>query len=98
FGLTPKARNEGLSDYRPTNNRSQITKTANNIIIADYYNANASSMAAALGNIEVIAAGNKVVILGDMFEMGDESAAEHQKVVQRALEIETFRTIFVGEA
>lgn len=98
FGLTPKAINEGLSGYRPTNNRSQITKTANNIIIADYYNANASSMAAALDNIEVIAADKKVVILGDMFEMGDESAAEHQKVVQRALEIETFRTIFVGEA
>lgn len=98
FGLTPQIINKGITGYRPTNNRSQITKTSKNTVIADYYNANASSMAAALDNIEVITAEKKVIILGDMFEMGEESFAEHQKVMRRALAITAFRTVFVGKA
>src|SRR5690606_7899062 len=73
FGLTATEINAGVEGYVPTNNRSQITKTADNTVIADYYNANASSMAAALDNIAVIAGNKKVIILGDMFEMGEES-------------------------
>src|SRR5690606_13577906 len=73
FDLSPEEINAGLSSYVPQNNRSQIMKTAHNTLIADYYNANASSMAAALGNMEVIQADRKAIILGDMFEMGAES-------------------------
>lgn len=98
FGLTTRLINQGISAYTPTNNRSQIARTAKNVVIADYYNANASSMAAALDNIAVIEATQKAIILGDMFEMGEESFAEHKKLVAAALQIPTVRTIFVGKA
>ncbi|QQT27676.1 UDP-N-acetylmuramoyl-tripeptide--D-alanyl-D-alanine ligase [Sphingobacterium spiritivorum] len=98
FGVSAEQINTGIERYVPKNNRSQVTKTEHNTIIADYYNANASSMAAALDNIEVIDATRKVIILGDMFEMGDESDAEHEKVVQRAKSIGADRLIFVGKA
>jgi len=98
LGVTDDEINRGVSGYAPTNNRSQITKTAHNTVIADYYNANASSMAAALDNIAFIDAPQKAIILGDMFEMGEESFAEHQKLVVMAKSIPVQRTIFVGKA
>src|SRR5690606_5753286 len=98
FGLTATEINAGVEGYVPTNNRSQITKTADNTVIADYYNANASSMAAALDNIAVIAGNKKVIILGDMFEMGEESTEEHRKVIEKALSLGVDRVIFVGKA
>ena len=98
FKLTPTAINKGIEGYIPTNNRSQVTRTEKNIIVADYYNANASSMAAALDNMAVIAATHKAIVLGDMFEMGDESFVEHKKVIEKALAIGVARLIFVGKA
>lgn len=98
FELTPTAINKGIEGYVPTNNRSQVTRTEKNIVVADYYNANASSMAAALDNMAVIAAAQKAIVLGDMFEMGDESFVEHQKVIEKALAIGVARLIFVGKA
>lgn len=98
LGVGVEQINQGVAQYHPTNNRSQITKTTNNTIIADFYNANASSMAAALSNMEVIEAAHKTLILGDMFEMGDESASEHRKVIERAESIGAHKTIFVGKA
>lgn len=98
FDMPIEAINKGLSGYVPTNNRSQITKTARNTVLADYYNANASSMAAALDNIAVIKAETKVLILGDMFEMGDESQKEHAQVIAKALGLDVARCIFVGKA
>ena len=98
FGLNSSEINNGLTSYVPQNNRSQINKTANNTIIADYYNANASSMAAALHNLEVIKAEKKAAILGDMFEMGDQSEIEHQIVKEKALKIGVDRVILVGNA
>ncbi|MFC3200118.1 UDP-N-acetylmuramoyl-tripeptide--D-alanyl-D-alanine ligase [Parapedobacter deserti] len=98
FDMSPADINRGVSAYIPTNNRSQLTKTANNTVICDYYNANASSMAAALSNMQALDAVKKVVILGDMFELGDESYTEHGRVVRQALEMAVHRVIFVGEA
>ncbi len=98
FGLTAEQINRGVESYVPTNNRSQITQTENNTVIADYYNANASSMAAALDNIAVIEGNNKTIILGDMFEMGDESPEEHKKVIEKATSLDVARVIFVGKA
>ncbi len=98
FGLFPDSINNGLSTYTPTNNRSQLTKTAHNTVIRDYYNANASSMAAALDNLRFLEAANKVVILGDMFEMGDDAHEEHGKVVALARSVGASRTVFVGHA
>lgn len=90
--------NDAISEYKPTNNRSQITKTERNTVICDYYNANATSMEAALTNMRIIEATHKVVILGDMFELGEESFHEHKKVVELAKTISGARLIFVGKA
>lgn len=98
FGIDYARINQGVSDYTPTNNRSQVTKTGKNIVIADYYNANVSSMEAALENMEIIEATHKVIVLGDMFELGKEAWKEHRHVIDRALAVGAQRTIFVGEA
>lgn len=97
FKISPTLINQGLSGYVPQNNRSQITKTARNTVVADFYNANASSMAAALDNMGVLTADTKVVILGDMFEMGDEAFIEHKHIIEKALQLNFSRLIFVGQ-
>lgn len=96
FGLSPEAINQGIASYIPTNNRSQLIRTERNTVIGDYYNANASSMAAALENLHVLKAERKAAILGDMFELGDETATEHAKVVVHARSLGLDRLIFVG--
>lgn len=72
-----------IEDYESTNNRSQVIKFESNKIILDAYNANPTSMAAALNSFENLDAENKVVILGDMFEVGNSSVAEHQYILNR---------------
>ncbi|MGZ3813220.1 MAG: UDP-N-acetylmuramoyl-tripeptide--D-alanyl-D-alanine ligase [Mucilaginibacter sp.] len=96
FKLSAEQINAGISGYQPKNNRSQITTTATNILICDYYNANPSSMFVAIENLGQIKADHKVLILGDMFEMGQESAAEHEAVINKALETEVDERIFIG--
>ncbi|MBQ0073594.1 MAG: UDP-N-acetylmuramoyl-tripeptide--D-alanyl-D-alanine ligase [Prevotella sp.] len=81
FGVTPQQVCEALSSYVPSNNRSQLTVTDNNKLIVDTYNANPTSMAAALNNFAIMAVEPKMAILGDMRELGSVSAEEHQKVV-----------------
>ncbi|WP_140937046.1 UDP-N-acetylmuramoyl-tripeptide--D-alanyl-D-alanine ligase [Sphingobacterium lumbrici] len=97
FKVAPIPINRGIEEYVPQNNRSQITKTAKNTIIADFYNANASSMLAALDNMRVLDADRKVVILGDMFEMGEDAYSEHKKIIAMAKSLHLDRLIFVGE-
>ncbi|WP_133271503.1 UDP-N-acetylmuramoyl-tripeptide--D-alanyl-D-alanine ligase [Hymenobacter radiodurans] len=78
FGVSAADIAEALASYAPTNNRSQLVRTTRNEIILDAYNANPSSMAAALGSFAARpGGGQKMVILGDMFELGDESQREH---------------------
>jgi len=98
FGVPPDRIGKGISGYIPTNNRSQLTKTDENTVICDYYNANASSMAAALDNLRTLEADRKAIVLGDMFELGEEAYEEHRKVVQAALSLRATRTLFVGKA
>lgn len=97
FGVDDHAINQGIATYNPTNNRSQITKTERNTVIADYYNANVSSMEAALSNMEVVEAAHKAIILGDMFELGEDASREHRAVIDRALALGAERIIFVGK-
>ncbi|MBC6991062.1 UDP-N-acetylmuramoyl-tripeptide--D-alanyl-D-alanine ligase [Hymenobacter sp. BT491] len=81
FGVTPADIASALASYAPTNNRSQLVRTARNEVVLDAYNANPSSMAAAITSFASrpgAAAADKVVILGDMFELGQESEAEHR--------------------
>ncbi|WP_184544077.1 UDP-N-acetylmuramoyl-tripeptide--D-alanyl-D-alanine ligase [Mucilaginibacter sp. FT3.2] len=97
FNIPAIAINAGIEGYQPKNNRSQIVKTATNTLICDYYNANPSSMFVAIENIEKLQADRKVLILGDMFEMGPESAVEHASVIQKALDTPVDERIFIGK-
>jgi len=97
FSLTPEQINKGLSGYAPQNNRSQITKTENNTVICDFYNANPSSMNAALKNMDSLHAANKVAIIGDMFELGSESAEQHLQIILQATAMPLDTLIFIGK-
>ena len=91
FGVSAQQINHALSGYVPSNNRSQFEQTKDNRLIVDAYNANPTSMAAALDNFAQIKAEHKMVIIGDMKELGEVSHDEHQKIVDmlKALDIET---------
>ncbi|MBR3757650.1 MAG: UDP-N-acetylmuramoyl-tripeptide--D-alanyl-D-alanine ligase [Bacteroidaceae bacterium] len=81
FGLTPTQVDEALEAYTPTNNRSQLQHTGNNHLIIDAYNANPTSMMAALKNFQAMDVSPKMAILGDMKELGSCSTSEHQRIV-----------------
>ena len=97
FKLSDEEINKGIAGYQPKNNRSQVLKTASNTLICDYYNANPSSMFVAIENIGKIDAQRKVLILGDMFEMGEEAATEHEAVIKKAMETPVDERIFIGK-
>lgn len=81
FGVSPEQTDHALANYIPGNNRSQLTVTADNKLIVDTYNANPTSMNAALKNFRDMDVRPKMAILGDMRELGEVSDEEHQKVV-----------------
>lgn len=81
FGVENNSICEALEEYTPSNNRSQLKTTDLNTLIIDAYNANPTSMMAALKNFRDMKVENKMAILGDMRELGHISAEEHQKVV-----------------
>lgn len=89
--------NAGIEGYQPVNNRSQIKHTETNVLICDYYNANPSSMAVAIDNISIMDAKTKVLILGDMFEMGEDSPTEHEAIIQKAILAPVDERIFIGK-
>jgi len=97
FDMRPEEINNGLSNYQPKNNRSQLTKTENNTVICDFYNANPSSMNAALNNISKLSANKRIAILGDMFELGPESESQHQLIVEQAFTSDLDEVIFIGK-
>lgn len=81
FGVTEEQICQALANYVPSNNRSQLTITEHNKLIVDTYNANPTSMMAALHNFYAMKVVPKMAILGDMRELGDVSEEEHQKIV-----------------
>lgn len=81
FGVMDEEIVSALQEYTPTNNRSQCTRTEKNTLIVDAYNANPTSMEAALKNFSHIQAQNKALILGDMKELGEDSIMEHNKIL-----------------
>jgi len=85
-----------ISSYFPSNSRSQVMKTAKNSIILDAYNANPTSMQAAIENLRQVKAMHKMVILGDMLELGDESLAEHSALTKLIEESDFENVILVG--
>ncbi len=80
FGVDRKQIDHALENYCPTNNRSQLVQTSRNRLIVDAYNANPSSMEAALDNFRLVEAPRKMAILGAMRELGESSAEEHQRL------------------
>jgi UDP-N-acetylmuramoyl-tripeptide--D-alanyl-D-alanine ligase len=96
FDVSPDKIKSAITSYRPVNSRSQALKTAKNSIILDAYNANPTSMQLAIENFRSITALNKMVILGDMLELGDESPGEHMAIVNLVAESGFDRAIFVG--
>jgi UDP-N-acetylmuramoyl-tripeptide--D-alanyl-D-alanine ligase len=87
-----------LESYAPDNNRSQIVQRENKTIIIDAYNANPSSMQAAIENLKQISSPYKAVLLGDMFELGNDSLAEHQKIVDMLKNSDIKQVYLLGEA
>ncbi len=86
-----------IESYTPTNNRSQIIKKASNKIILDAYNANPTSMRAALSNFSNLKDNNKIAFLGDMFELGNDAAEEHQSLTNFTSTLNIDRIILIGE-
>lgn len=89
FGVPEDQAMAAVSSYVPSNNRSQLVKTEKNTVIVDAYNANPSSMAVALENLRH-AEGRRVALLGEMRELGADSAAEHRKVVESLADMEAY--------
>ena len=97
FGVSFEDAVAAVEAYVPANKRSQMTKTERNTLIVDAYNANPTSMAAALENFSNVAAECKVALLGDMLELGDESFVEHVAVIKSACSRGLSKVCFVGK-
>lgn len=96
FDLSSEQIKTGLEGYLPSNNRSQLVKQGSNKIILDCYNANPSSMKEAISNLVKTDYENKLFILGDMLELGEESEKEHKEIIT-LLKKEKLKGILVGD-
>ena len=96
FGVELEEAVAAIEAYVPSNNRSQMKQTGRNTIIIDAYNANPTSMAAALDNFASVQSGYKVAMLGDMLELGADSMQEHIAIVRKALSAGFARICLVG--
>lgn len=94
--ITASNINKSLAAYTPTNNRSQFIQGVKNNLILDAYNANPTSMKAALENFDLVTIEHKVVILGDMRELGDSSLCEHLKIIEQLCTMKLDEIYLVG--
>lgn len=97
FGITPEQAARAIEGYIPSNNRSEYMHTAHNELIVDAYNANPTSMKAAIDNFALINHPHKMLILGEMRELGTESSAAHRKVAAHAASLHAEAVWLVGE-
>ncbi len=98
FGVSANKALSAVAAYEPDNNRSQVMKKGSNIIILDAYNANPSSMEKAIENLAQMQGDRKMAILGDMFELGDDTQTEHEKTGILLKEHAIKEALFCGEA
>ena len=96
FGVPASDIEDALAAYVPTNSRSEWRNTDRNRLLVDAYNANPASMAAALDNFDLIEGEDKMVILGDMRELGADSQKEHQRIVARLEQMQLQEVWLVG--
>ncbi|MBW4360181.1 UDP-N-acetylmuramoyl-tripeptide--D-alanyl-D-alanine ligase [Flavobacterium taihuense] len=97
FGVEELAIKQALESYVPENNRSQLMTIRTNEIILDAYNANPSSMKVAIENFILLDKKNKIVFLGDMFELGEESLMEHKGIVDLLINENDIACYFIGK-
>jgi UDP-N-acetylmuramoyl-tripeptide--D-alanyl-D-alanine ligase len=97
LGLSDEKIKKGVESYEPKNNRSQVLRKEQNTLYLDAYNANPSSMEASLKNFAAMPFGNKVAIIGDMFEMGSYAAQEHANMVAICKTLNLDEVWLVGE-
>ena len=84
----------GISNYIPTNNRSQVEVIGTNTYILDAYNANPTSMSAAIVNMQTAKSSHKVLILGDMLELGDDSQREHREIMNTVESMDCWTQVY----
>lgn len=96
FNVSPKDIKSAIEEYRPGNNRSQITQTEHNLLILDAYNANPSSMRAAIESFAASTYPEKTVILGDMLELGKDSDHEHLEILNWVDQLSFQQVYLVG--
>ena len=96
FGIDPLDIQTAIENYRPSNLRSQLIRSGRNTIILDAYNANPSSMRASVGNFCEMPGEHKVVILGEMLELGTENAAAHEEIVRLTQQGNFDRIFLIG--
>ena len=97
FGIPLADGLAAIAAYTPSNNRSQMTRTERNVVIEDTYNANPSSMAAALDNFALLQADDKIALLGDMRELGEDSVKEHVKILKKLDDCGLTHACLVGD-
>ena len=97
FGIETEKIKKGIESYVPQNNRSQIIDRNSNRIILDAYNANPNSMEVAIDNLSKLSADQKIAVLGDMFELGDDSSMEHERIAILASESGLDKVFLIGE-
>ncbi len=98
FGVAPEKVAAAISAYEPLNHRSQIINTGKNVVLMDAYNANPTSMVAALHNFSEFNVRKKAVMLGDMLELGSYASEEHLKIVEQTERMQLDVRMFVGDA
>jgi UDP-N-acetylmuramoyl-tripeptide--D-alanyl-D-alanine ligase len=96
--MSPKQIVDAIAEYQPSNNRSQLIHTGKNTVIMDAYNANPSSMSAAINEFLRIDGLNKMLILGEMREVGDSSLQEHENLIESLKKQGVRNVICMGEA
>ncbi|WP_149304678.1 UDP-N-acetylmuramoyl-tripeptide--D-alanyl-D-alanine ligase [Pareuzebyella sediminis] len=96
FNVSADAIKDAIEAYTPANNRSQILSKNGHHIILDAYNANPTSMKAALENFQQLKAHQKIVFLGDMFELGETAAEEHQQIADMVTKMELDKAFLIG--
>ncbi|HBC05728.1 MAG TPA: UDP-N-acetylmuramoyl-tripeptide--D-alanyl-D-alanine ligase [Aequorivita sp.] len=96
FKVSSEKIKAGIEAYVPSNNRSQLIKKGSNSILMDAYNANPTSMLAALENFKHTHGGNKILFLGDMFELGKDANKEHQNIVNFLIENPFGKVYLIG--
>lgn len=97
FGIEYMTFADAIEGYTPKNNRSQLIHTKNNIIIADAYNANPSSMSCAIDNLCAAKGSSKIAILGAMKELGEASEDEHRTIIDKVTKLNLTEVFFIGE-